>query len=498
MFFLVIKQFLSVFDGRSEMVSTLSMLFLISAIIESSLVIYQWFNLIILKNFNYRLLGSFNNPGVLAIYLGSAFVFSLSLYCSSTEASIKDKLIKNLSGIYILLAIIILPATQSRTACISAIITGLLVITVKYKSILLRLSKFRYLIGITVFLALATICIFLYQYKKDSADGRIVIWDTTTILIKRNFLTGIGFQQFQNKFPDFQSEYFKTHQEDSVKFPDKDDYAFNDFMQILAENGIVGLMLFVIFLFTLFRLYFNTKSSNKWIRASQFGVLFILISALTSYPFEIVPIWFVFIFFILIISTFSEGKTCFKMNKVLTGGMVIAGCLFCFYQLYMQRNLIIARTSIASARQDIDNEKYSESVKHFETALKYSPSEKRILLELGKSYLLMNNNKQCIQLLTGAQRYISDPFLSSNLAEACENIGDFHNSEFHFQNSINMMPNRMYPQYMLVKMYIKSKQYDKAKKMAEKVINMPVKVESPATREMKLDISRLLKTDIKR
>lgn len=51
---------------------------------------------------------------------------------------------------------------------------------------------------------------------------------------------------------------------------------------------------------------------------------------------------------------------------------------------------------------------------------------------------------------------------------------------------------------MLVKMYIKSKQYDKAKKMAEKVINMPVKVESPATREMKLDISRLLKTDIKR
>ncbi|GAA3989989.1 hypothetical protein GCM10022210_49310 [Mucilaginibacter dorajii] len=146
-----------------------------------------------------------------------------------------------------------------------------------------------------------------------------------------------------------------------------------------------------------------------------------------------------------------------------------------------------------SARDSFANEDYDDAIYNYKKAQQYAPYEKVILLELGKSYLLKGNYNESIQILTQAQQYISDPFLSSNLGEAYANLDNYSEGEKAFKNSIDLMPNRMYPKYLLFKMYLKSQQAIKSKLLAREILTMPIKIESAATIEMKTEVYSYLK-----
>ncbi len=53
--------------------------------------------------------------------------------------------------------------------------------------------------------------VFLYHYKKDSADGRLLIWQCTWNMIKERPLYGYGYGGFQANYMDEQAQFFRTH-----------------------------------------------------------------------------------------------------------------------------------------------------------------------------------------------------------------------------------------------------------------------------------------------
>jgi tetratricopeptide (TPR) repeat protein len=79
------------------------------------------------------------------------------------------------------------------------------------------------------------------------------------------------------------------------------------------------------------------------------------------------------------------------------------------------------------------------------------------------------------------------------MGEAYSNLGNYQKSERCFLHAIALMPNRMYPRYLLAKLYIKSHQIKKAKLLANEINSMPIKIESSATAEMKTEINELIK-----
>ncbi len=89
-------------------------------------------------------------------------------------------------------------------------------------------------------------------------------------LLRENWLHGIGFQKFRVEFNEQQAAYFSNRSlDDNISLlADNTFYAFNDILQWIIETGIVGFLIFVLFLFIL----------ELWIESS-----YLLLSSLLSY-----------------------------------------------------------------------------------------------------------------------------------------------------------------------------------------------------------------------
>lgn len=89
----------------------------------------------------------------------------------------------------------------------------------------------------------------IYQFKKESADGRLLIWKVSTHIIKDNPLFGVGFDRFKTHYMDAQATYFIENKDASeVMRADNNYYAFNELAQLTVENGIIGLVFFSYYL----------------------------------------------------------------------------------------------------------------------------------------------------------------------------------------------------------------------------------------------------------
>ena len=69
--------------------------------------------------------------------------------------------------------------------------------------------------------------------------------------------------------------------------------------------------------------------------------------------------------------------------------------------------------------------------------------------------------------------------------------GDVVAAERYYQKAYRRLPNRLYPLYLLAKLYFETGQDDKAREMADRVLSFDPKVPSTAVREMKGEIRRL-------
>ena len=73
-------------------------------------------------------------------------------------------------------------------------------------------------------------------------------------------------------------------------------------------------------------------------------------------------------------------------------------------------------------------------------------------------------------------------------AEALKHFGQ---AEACFKQASYMVPHRLYPLYLLAKMYFESGQSEKGRDMARQVIGKEPKVWSPAVEEMKTEMKQL-------
>jgi len=67
----------------------------------------------------------------------------------------------------------------------------------------------------------------------------------------------------------------------------------------------------------------------------------------------------------------------------------------------------------------------------------------------------------------------------------------------HYQKAYDMIPNRLYPHYLLAKMYEKQENFTKAKQEATIILQMPVKIPSIATYQIREEMKELLRMNDK-
>jgi O-antigen polymerase len=199
----------------------------------------------------------------------------------SVISNLQSLIIKYLSLITLVAILLVLPAARSRAAWLGAI-AGVAYLAWHKYSVGIRLIAFLKgrtksplgdlgVVLIPLLFILVT-SLSLYHFKKDSADGRMLIWTVTTNIIKDNPLLGVGQDMFKAHYMDYQAAYFSKHPNSKYEMLAGDNqYAFNEALLTWAENGLIGFLLAGGIVFAVFFAKMDFKF-RKWISNLKFQV----------------------------------------------------------------------------------------------------------------------------------------------------------------------------------------------------------------------------------
>ncbi|MDR0863309.1 MAG: O-antigen ligase family protein [Candidatus Symbiothrix sp.] len=383
--------------------------------------------------------------------------------------------------------LLILPATMSRAAWLAAIAGSGLVLYARYagwlKKQYRRYKKQTILIGSTFALFLVLALAGVYYLKKDSADGRALMWKVALKTIPKHPL-GVGLGQFPGTYASEQALYFASGEasEQEELVAGSPEYAFNEYLQMAVEWGIVPFLLFgIIIAGALYRGY-----KRKQIAATA-SLVSLLVFAGMSYPFSVLPFAIALVFLLAVI--YSEKNTNQKSAKtaiILLTGFLLTG--LCIYNRYPTYN---AYKKWNFAKVLYQTKSYEPAKKEYAALYPYLNDQINFMFEYGH---LLSNSKEYEagnEILQQTVRICGDPMLYNVMGKNYQAMKKYEQAEACFIRATQMIPNRLYPWYLLCKLYAEMGLSEKVQETAAIVLTKEPKVQSPAVREMREEVEKL-------
>lgn len=439
----------------------------------------------------FRLTGSFFNPGPYSGYLAVTLPVALGILLKQP----KPNILYYFSAVCVLSIIMVLPAGMSRSAWIAAILSCLWVYVMyrlNWEQIKTKVRQHRKLYIASILLGcilLSGSSIALYSLKKDSADGRFLMWKITTKAIQKQPITGTSLGGFPAAYAETQAEYMAsgkaTEQEKLVA--GCPEYAFNEYLQIGLEQGLVRLALFIGWLGLLF--YKGIKNKRY---ACCGGLMSLAIFAFSSYPLQLPEFWVVLIF--LGVMSVTPDKDEIRENQAESNahrwgkqiffmGIAILGIgLF-----WMQKDHYKAYQQWNKAQMFYNNKAYEAALEVYEPLYPLLKHKPEFLFEAAQSLSKTGRYEKANGYLERAVLLSSDPMLYYVMAKNEQCLGEYRQAEKHLLHAIDILPERIYPYYLLMNLYTEPSYFQPAKlKMAiDSVLTKKPKVESSAIKEMK-------------
>jgi O-antigen ligase len=470
----------------------------------------------------FKLTGSFFNPGPYAGYL--AVVFPIALHYGLQGKHHNP--LRIFGAITCVVLLLVLPAAMSRAAWL-AVVTGSIAVFIgkwnvdnadradlhgfspsgkKYLKIranpLIPCHPRSILPYLSVFIAVVLIIaalVGMYYLKKDSADGRALTWKISFQTIAKHPF-GVGLGNFPSAYGETQIVYFASGQatETEQLVAGNPEYGFNEYLQIAVESGIIAVLLFVGIIVLAVR---NTVKAKNWGVLGSLTAL--LVFAFFSYPFSVLPFLIVFVFLLAIGQRQADTLNLRHRPVILLALcclLVTAACLwkqYSVYQAYRQwkTNQIYYHVGL-----------YKDTAESYETLYPYLNDQIRFLFEyaqcLSKAGL---NDRQRIktparcdsllnksnEVLHRAMQISCDPMLYNIMGKNCQAIKRYSEAEACYIQASLIVPNRLYPWYLLTKLYDEMGLKDKVHETAAIVLAKEPKVQSPAIKEMREEVEKL-------
>lgn len=385
----------------------------------------------------YPYTGSFYNPGPYACYLAVLLPVAIDAINRKDNSTI-DRVASRIGKCIAITCIVLIPASLSRTALIASSL-GLVCCYIKNVKKFIRTHKFSYIyIG---FCLLIGIIIGLYYIKADSTKGRFLMWKLSIMTVKEVPSVGVGWENVAGAYGMIQERYFETGQrsECEILIADAPEYVFNEYFQVAIAFGLLVSLGIIALMAGGFIASFKNKEYG--IAGSVASIAIVMMA---SYPLQF-PLFTITIALILIAAYLSASSNALKIF-----GTVITILSCTLFLLNTDKTDIRSKFNIA-----------------------------HILHRQGNYH---NSNKCLLDLTTKS----SDPMILNIIGKNYQALGMPDSAEYYFRKSTFRCPNRMYPHYLLMKLYADSVYFNKTKCLneANTILTMRVKIPSPAVDEM--------------
>ena len=453
----------------------------------------------------FRLTGDFYNPGPYSGYL--AIVLPVCLWMilewGKEKRAHSHASLRYLGWIGLLAIIVVLPAGMSRTAWIAAAVSCGWVYWVqrigweKTKKYMDGNRTLTIVSSILILISIAGALAGIYLLKKDSANGRLLLWKVTGQAIREQPWTGTGTGGFPAAYAEAQAEYFTSGKasETEMMVAGCPEYGFNEFLQIGLEQGLVGLMVFVLLLsYSLFR-----GVKNRQVGAAG-GILALMVFSLASYPLQLPEFWVVLVVLMGVansntpVDADTPPTPSREGRKILSVAMIGVLAICCGWIFRQQKGYYEGYKKWNTLKILYNSKAYEAAGEGYEELVPLMGHKPELLFEAAQCLSKSERFKEANRLLERAMKLSGDPMIHYMAAKNEQSMGNYQKAENLLLHAIDMLPERIYPYYLLTKLYSEPTffQEDKFIKAADAVLKKEPKVESTAIREMREEVKILI------
>lgn len=404
-----------------------------------------------------QVFGLFGNVNFFAEYLIIPLTLAISLFFSCRNRTYKILL---LVGILAMGGSLILTFTRGSYLAIgvSAIFMFILYLVSRGKGFIKEYKKiFIFILVLVILLTFLFVLpnplnkpgtaiskikerISISQFAQDFAlRRRIATWKFTIMMIKDHPLLGSGIGTFKYNSLAYQAEFFNQENNRSLYPYGVADKAHNEYLQLWAELGIVGLAIFIWLIFN----YFNyaikllKKIKDNYYQGIVIGlmgaVVAVLIDGIVGFPLHL-PATLVLFWLVLGLTSvladnevFVGGKA--QKIKVKTGNKGLESNLYRFKPLIFLLiiflsvfiGLTLTRPFVSQVYwfygyQDAQKQDYDGAIKYFEEALRWNPYSGMMYYNIGQIVAIKGLYGAALVKYEKAEEYIDNPNLPERMA----------------------------------------------------------------------------------
>ena len=274
---------------------------LIIAVIHVFCVFAQWLGLMEPENSLYPITGACDNPNVTAMYL----VGVLPVLLSMTRLRVVARLL------FLFLVIVAIVLLRCRTAYIGLAVE-IAVMLFAYGKARNMISSHRWVVVVIGVLVCAFSAVKLYNMKRDSADGRLLIWKVSAQMVAERPM-GCGYGLFPKHYNLRQAEYF--HEEHGTETERRNAsfvyMAYNDFLEHGVEGGVIGMLFLMGFysIFTKRSMDATGKFPSLWARDGVGPLSAFAVMSLVNFVVAGIQTWLLVICCAAMVAADGRGRT---------------------------------------------------------------------------------------------------------------------------------------------------------------------------------------------
>lgn len=408
-------------------------------------------------NHTFPLTGSFNNPGPLGGYLAVSFIASIIYYP-------RTKKWLGISCLFLLGNALLI--TDSRAAWLGSIIAIVYIGMQRHRAS--NIKQILVYLSLVVFFGIIS----LTTYKTGSAHGRLVIWKVTiNQMLREKPVTGNGYDSFRRNYMNHQAHYIQTHpQTDNNRLLTNNGYAFNEFLRIQYEQGIIGLLCIL----SILVLHCRTNRNATFLPCLLAFATF----AFFSYPSDV----FLLSLQAMLLSGSLPHPIAYRIKD--TNIFRWATCTVCFTTLLVASYQYIQRSQLEKSLKYYIRDNHPHSLaylrNHF-TQFAYSIdflSRYARILYLKEEYTdAIPALEQAIALYPTTEKY-------RDLGDMYRHLKKYPQAETAYLNAIRLLPHSIESCYSLYQLYQHTGENDKALQIAQQIQTIVPKKKDNRYREI--------------
>lgn len=464
------------------------------------------------QSHSFMLTGSFANPGpfgcFISLTMAIAAAFAIkhrdivrcldtSLIKTAMSVDIKRlsasnfvkwstfRLLPFLTSIFVLtIGIIVLPASMSRSAWAGLGVSVILALCVEAKT-LAWVRRHPMLSACAFTLFLTAIC-GIFVLKKDSAVGRLHIWNMEIRAVAGEPLTGYGPGCGMGPYGRAQAAYFMEEERPAsvVKVAGCPEYAFNEYLRIGMESGIAGLIL---------ALLAAVAACRNLIRSGSvfgYGLVAFSIFSFASYPLAVPQLSLICVILLALSSTTKFGSVkCSSGTSLITCFLSAIPPLCVFIASFFVKGVYTVRSEAfdewRSVRQFSSLGVYDEGAERLGGIYREMSWNYRYLYDYGFALHKCGRYGESNAVLSEGAEISSDPMFHNIMGKNYVQMGDYEAAEAEYATAHYMVPCRIYPMSLLMDLYREQGRSEEVRKLGREILAMPVNPKNENMRELR-------------